>query len=278
MAFHLISEDPGSLIHLSPEVPKDTIADMLLDPPKDWPTDQFLSTLEGCAEKMENKIHEIADLDHNSILVDTVNLELRSGDLERWQSTVVDAPSATDMKIKSGKTITSTKLNSYRDLVKAIAGAMAYDKHGRLDLILYSDGHEELRKLARKSIWTLKEDDLAAVVQTWLPRLHGHQFSINVVSLPSDLKRETERAATIVRESFPELSFKHGSSGLKEQDIVSLHQLIIDLSKLIVRCSREETFVTTTLFLFLTLVRVTPKLHLLSRVSLNATCMQLLKT
>jgi hypothetical protein len=280
MAFHLISEDPGSLTRLLPHTLKDTIADVLLDPSTNRPIDQFLSTLEACAEKIETKIKEIEDPTQNAALVDDANLELGSSDFERWRRTVVKAPSATEMKLKSGKLITSTGPISQRRVVEVIAGAMAYDKHGRLDLILYDDGHEELRKLARKSIWTLREEELTAVVQAWLPKLDGHQFSIADVSLPSDLLKGAEQAALIIRESFPHFNFnfKRDSSDDKKRRILSTHQLIIDLGKSIVRCIREETFVTTTLFLFLILEQVTPKLNILSQELLVPIRTKLLKT
>lgn len=278
MAFHLISQDPGSLIRLLPHTPKDKIIDVLLDPPTNQPTDKFLSTLEACAQNIETKINEILDPVQNAVLVDDTNLQLGSCDLERWRRTVVEAPSATEMKLKSENFITSIRPISQRRVVEVIAGAMAYDKHGRLDLILYDDGYEELRKLARKSIWTLREEQLTKMVQAWLPKLDGHLFSIADVSLPSNLKRRAEQAALIIRESFPDFNFKRDSLDEKERRMVSTHQLITDLGESIVRCTREETFVTTTLFLLLILEQVTPNLDTLSQEFLVPIRMELLKT
>jgi hypothetical protein len=44
-----------------------------------------------------------------------------------------------------------------------LAAAMAYDKHGLLDLIIYIDGHKEIRKPARKSIWTVSRENIAQI-------------------------------------------------------------------------------------------------------------------
>ena len=126
---------------------------------------------------------------------------------------------------------------------------MAYDKHGLLDLIIYMDGHEEIWKPARKSIWTMPKERIARVVATWLPAVEAYKFTTADVMDPATLHQRAYEIARLVREAFPAVDFATESSDKMEQQLCSAHQLIVDLGESITRCEKVETYITANLFL-----------------------------
>ncbi|KAB5518701.1 hypothetical protein GE09DRAFT_1259189 [Coniochaeta sp. 2T2.1] len=115
---------------------------------------------------------------------------------------------------------------------------MSYDKHGLLDLIIYLDGHEEIRKPARKSIWTMPREGIARVLTAWLPALEGYKFSASGVGKPEVLQRKAHEIARLIREGCPTMDFAWESSDPEGQRLSSAHQLIVDLGESLTRyCS-----------------------------------------
>ncbi|KAM0541200.1 hypothetical protein ACHAPJ_013340 [Fusarium lateritium] len=157
-AFHLASDHPGALVNFAnSEVPQ-TIVDVLLgyQDGSESNIDTFRSLLRSTAAAIEDKISEILNQDHFSRLISTVFLALSGKGLDCWRREVTRAPSASQLKYENGHFLSFPESNIPRDLlVDKLSSAMAFDKHGLLDLIIYQDGHEKIRKPARKSIWTL---------------------------------------------------------------------------------------------------------------------------
>ncbi|KAJ4251358.1 hypothetical protein NW762_011339 [Fusarium torreyae] len=231
-AFHLASDHPGALGDFTNSGVPQTMVDLLLgyQDGSESNIDTFCSLLRSTAAAIEDKIDEILNQEHTSCLISTVSLALSGRDLDCWRREVTRAPSASQLKYEDGHFLSFPESNISRDLlVDKLSSAMAFDKHGLLDLIIYQDGHEEIRKPARKSIWTLSKDHIKEVVGSWLPAVEAYNFTIRDVQDPASLQIEAQKVASNIQESFPTVHFDRESIDPHTQRVSSMHQLILDL-------------------------------------------------
>ncbi|KAF2715973.1 hypothetical protein K431DRAFT_308166 [Polychaeton citri CBS 116435] len=278
-AFHLAYDHPGALLDVEDGAKPESIADVLLQYQDGTNIDAFCSMIASRADDIESKILELLDDEHHSILVDVASLTLSGERFARWQEITINAPQATQLKFEAGNYISHTGTCIGRSvLVKRLAAAMAYDKHGLLDLIIYKDGHEEIRKPARKSVWTMSRETLEQVLVPWLPVIEAHIFTIADVQKPTVLVHYADRAADLIRLSFPTIKFGIECSRRDEQRLSSAHQLIADLGESITRCEKVETYITTNLFLFLIIDQILTVLHPDMQQEMTETCVMFLKT
>jgi hypothetical protein len=272
-AFHLASDHPGALVHSEVAGGPQSVAEILVGHQDGTEVEAFCSLISLKASAIESKISEILNKDHQSILVDTGNLTLSGEKFDRWRETVINAPSATRLKFEGSNYISFADNSISRDLlVKKLAAAMAYDKHGLLDLIIYMDGHEEVRKPARKSIWTMSREKIAQILAAWIPAVEGYKFTTADVQKPALLRHKADKVARLLRESFPTVDFASAGSSKEEQQLASAHQLIGDLGESITRCEKLETYITTNLFLFLIIDQIIPLLDWTLRQRVIGTC------
>ncbi|TFB01735.1 hypothetical protein CCMA1212_006277 [Trichoderma ghanense] len=275
-AFHLASDHPGALLTSKANEQPETIADALLGFQDGNQVETFYSLVRGTASAIESKIGDILDESHHSTLVDTSNLTLSGERLTRWREITLHAPSATELKFEGSNYLSFAGDAIPRDLlIEKLAAAMAYDKHGLLDLIIYMDGHEEIRKPARKSVWTVSKDKIATILSAWLPAVEGYNFTVADVQKPAVLQRKAYKVAQLIRESFPAIDFeKKTDLGMskEEQQLFSAQQLIHDLGESISRCEKIETYITTNLFLFFIIDQIMPSFDWVLRQRVIATC------
>ncbi|KAI0133902.1 hypothetical protein BJ170DRAFT_716135 [Xylariales sp. AK1849] len=242
-AFHLASDHPGVQIASNIDEKPQTLAGILMGQQSGSDPESFCSLLGSKASLIESKIAEILNESHHSTLVNTTGMALSGEKLKRWRERVVHAPSATQVKFEMGNYISfADSLISRRLLKNKLAGAMAYDKHGLLDLIIYRDGHEEIH-----------------------------------VQNPRVLQQEAYQVARFIRECFPAIDFARESTAREEQQLSSAQQLIVDLGESITRCEKLETYTTTNLFLFLIIDQTLPALDLALRQKAIATCVVFLR-
>ncbi|PNP80351.1 hypothetical protein FNYG_05950 [Fusarium nygamai] len=253
-AFHLASDHPGALLDVAEFEQARTLIDALIgyQDGSESGIDVFCSLLCSNACQIEEKIEEIFNQMHQSCLIDTADLALSGNDLARWHQEVTRAPSASQLKYENGHFLSHAEGHIPRSLlVDKLSSAMAFDKHGLLELIIYDDGHEEIRKPARKSIWTLSKDQIRGIVSAWLPAVESYNFTVSDVQSLVVLRAEAERVASHIQDSFPAVCFDRESTHLHDQRVPSMHQLILDLGESLTRCEKVETYITTNLFLFL---------------------------
>lgn len=253
MAFHLASEHPGSLTQGSVVEQPKSIAQLLINHVDGTEEQEYCPVLGNAARTVETKIWELLDQHHRSTMLDFTKLALTGQDLDRWRTITIKAPFATELKFEQGHFISCSRDCMARDLlISRIAAAMAYDKHGLLDLILYKDGHEEIRKPARKRVWTSSQEQLERVVEQWLPIVESRQFALQDVARPDAIRHKADTFAALLRSSVT-YGNPIADDGF-QKSLLSAHQLVVDLGESIVRCEKVETYVTTSLFLFLTCV------------------------
>ncbi|KAI4600078.1 hypothetical protein KJ359_001179 [Pestalotiopsis sp. 9143b] len=277
-AFHLASDHPGALLHTTADEKSNTVADLLMGHQNGTEVDAFCSLICAQAAAIESKIAEILDNSHQSNLVDTEKLVLTGEKFDRWRETVINAPSATKVKFERGSYISFDANFIPRDLlVNKLASAMAYDKHGLLDLIIYRDGHEEIRKSARKSVWTMPKERISHLLEAWLFAVEGYNFTTADVQEPELLREKANRVAHLICESSPAVDFASAGTSKEEQQLSSAHQLIVDLGESITRCEKLETYITTNLFLFLIIDQTIPLLDWSQRREVSTMCPSFLR-
>lgn len=265
-AFHLASDHPGALIHSGTKAKPQSVADMLLGQQDGTEVEAFCFLISGQASAIESKILDIFNDKHQSELVETENLILSGEKFDQWREIVINAPSATNLKFEARNYISFADNVIPRELlVEKLAAAMAYDKHGLLDLIIYSDGHEEIRKPARKSVWTMPKDKIAQILASWVSAVEGYKFTTADVQKPELLQENANTIARLIRENFPTVDFTSAGTIDEEVQLSSAHQLIVDLGESITRCEKLETYISTNLFLFLIIDQTIPFLDWASR-------------
>jgi hypothetical protein len=262
-AFHLSSDHPGALIRTNDHPPQ-TVAEGILGYQNGTDIETFCSLISAQAPAIEDKITDILDQSHHSTLVDTAQLRLSGEKLQRWRETTLHAPSATRLKFEAGKYLSFNGASIGRDLLlDKLAGSMAYDKHGLLDLIIYADGHEEVRKPARKSIWTMSEEKIRDLLASWLQAVEAYKFTTADVQRPATLQEKAHELSLLLQENLPDVASSTAidrETSEVDRRLISAHQLIVDLGESITRCEKVETYITTNLFLFLITDQVLPAL------------------
>lgn len=272
-AFHLAAESPGSVIN-----------DKALDTSRGLPgaviscrdaltPSAFISLLIHEASRIEAKVGEISQDNADSpstssSMVDIDALALKPDAMARWRETVINSPSASSIKLSRNVRLSTTKTRMGRDdLLKRITDVMVYDKHGLLDLILYHDGHEEVRKPARKLIWSMVPEQITTELVAWIgygARVPDDFFSFSVADIlePQVLKSRADRLAIRVGECLHVATRGSGHAHAADRIRVwrSFHQLLIDLAESIVRCEKVETYISTNLFVFWTIHHLLPAL------------------
>ncbi|KAK8917845.1 hypothetical protein H634G_09726 [Metarhizium anisopliae BRIP 53293] len=272
-AFHLTAESPGSVINDKALNTSRGLPGAVISCRDALTPSAFISLLIHEASRIEAKVGEIfqdnADSPSTpSSMVDIAALALKPDAMARWRETVINSPSASSIKLSRNVRLSSTKTRMGRDdLLKRITDVIVYDKHGLLDLILYHDGHEEVRKPARKLIWSMVPEQITTELAAWIgygARVPDDFFSFSVADIlePQVLKRRADRLAIRVGECLHVATRGSGHAHAADRIRVwrSFHQLLIDLAESIVRCEKVETYISTNLFVFWTIHHLLPAL------------------
>ena len=161
-AFHVCSDNPGSLVTADRFKGKPaSLAESLIGPRDEQSTPSFFSLLVEQAQSIELKLSQIFDQSHHSTLIKTEDLRLRDTHLSLWRKAVLGAPYTSCIKLTRNKVLSGRQIESYDDLTNLLSSIMMYDKHGLLQLILYHDGREEIRKVSRKKIGEINHATIA---------------------------------------------------------------------------------------------------------------------
>ncbi len=212
----------------------------------------YIKALSSESLNIATKISEIFCSEEACEIISQKQRELTPEQLQEWKSTVTSAPTVEHKKIKElkfplGENIPTDKFVSFLS-----KNAMPYDKHGPLDLILYADAHEEIRKWARNRIREKKIDSLHERLTTWSDSIvqpsNEHLLSVE----------EIQTQANSILQYIDGLDHSDKQKGkldpietISSNDAYrSLRQLTDDLKEAISRCDSRQTFLSTSLFLF----------------------------
>jgi hypothetical protein len=254
LAFHRAEDNPGQFLEkekLSGLIAEEDLLALMIGHANRLTYDSFLNALMAHAENIAEKLDQIAE--HQPGKTETLSYEQRklgSEELAKWKKIATDAPTVEAIKMQSG--VIQLKGMLTQDILLEM---IKYDKHGPLDLILYEDGHEEIRKWARNRIREMPLSRLSDRIKTWD---HWELFG---TPLKSDLLQPgaLSNIATQLIQWIDKLSVDEKANGflgpqekIASQDAFrSLRQLIADLGEAIERCASRQTFLSTSLFLFM---------------------------
>ncbi|KLO86272.1 uncharacterized protein Y057_091 [Fusarium fujikuroi] len=249
-AFHLARDNPGALLRESDGDSKPKTLVEFLTGHQDSDSDEaFLLVLLSEAGRVESKLAEIDNATGISKLVPTSGMSLSEEQLHAWRDVVVSAPLASHVKFSYDVFVSEALGLEDEFLIQAIVSAMMYDKHGLLQLILYEDGHEEIRKLCRKRIGEMRENEIASRLAKYLAGLSQKAFSLQDLPPAAYVRQLAEQVASAGAARLKTLQMVQG----EDADMVmlmSLVQMMMDLAEAIVRCERLETYASTSLYLF----------------------------
>ncbi|KAG2027023.1 hypothetical protein GB937_000759 [Aspergillus fischeri] len=250
-AFHLASDNPGALVTgLSTDDLPGTLTDFMMHHQGSGSNDTFLALLSAEAERVEAKIAEITNTSAKTQIIDTSGMRLSKEQLQAWRDVAVAAPSASSIKFRRGVYVSDALGHSAEHLAEKLLSAMMYDKHGLLQLILYEDGREETRKLARKRIGEMRKEEIAIRLATWLPVLMEHPLTVKDIPEPGLLRELTEQIGAVGNLRLQTIEAQTDDIKANRVMFESLLRLIDDLGEALQRCERPETYASTVLYLF----------------------------
>lgn len=243
VAFHSSLANPGQFVpprHLS------TMSDLdrrLLGYQDESTSPGFLLALLESSTEIGSMLIELIDSNAEAVVIDQESLELSPEDLRRWHNTVLEAPEVEEVRLKSLSTVVGREFTVPQLLAALSQSIMMHDKHGALDLMLYSDNREQIRKLARNRIRELSAAEMEARLENWASAIQ--QPSLEHLLVFDDLRGCATGLIRIIERVLDESSTEEQVASLR-----SLRQLVNDLGEAIGRCDSIQTFCSTGLFLF----------------------------
>jgi hypothetical protein len=153
------------------------------------------------------------------------------------------------IKLARNLCLSQTDFSNLEVATETLANVMMYDKHGLLQLILYEDGREEIRKLARKRVGEMKKEACVIRLKHWTPQLRSGSFSAHDLIEPKTMRVMCDALAGLASNVVEGINAEVDHKSLR-LELISLSRLMTDLGEAITRCEGVETFVSTSLFLF----------------------------
>jgi len=187
-------------------------------------------------------LNKLINCSEDTIIIDPLKIQLTRKSFEKWKSIVTNAP--TVEQLKSEKLVFPLgKIISREEMFDLIIDMMTFDKHGHMDLILYNDNHEEIRKWIRNQIREMNTFTLQERLKDWKNEIE--QPMLHHLITPFELKvMANELADRALREmiQIENISFYDAFR--------SVRQNFIDLGETVVRCESKQAFLSTCLFMF----------------------------
>ena len=250
IAFHSSQDNPGQLIDDEYRQQLDKMNPLFayLFGGKNDPNG-FIHAVQLNQKVIATTLHHLADSNHFTSVIEQQNKTLTEQELEEWKSIATTAPTVEVLKTKAQKTKIGAELTSDLFFERLVHEMMVFDKHGPLDLILYADSHEEIRKWARNRIREIKVDKLIERLHPWVKNLE--QTEVSHLLSPMQVKQLSRKMIYFIEDC------DKSSAVLSKQETISsknafasIRQLICDLAEGVTRCVSRQTYLSTCLFLF----------------------------
>jgi hypothetical protein len=268
LAFHRAADNPGQFIapeHLAGVSEGTDLNSFLFGAHGDGTDGLFLGALTAEAEGLALMMDKLASEDDGAELIQQEMRSLSPEELDRWKDVATHAPTVEELKIRKhfiplGESMT---FEQYFGLVNEM---MVFDKHGPLDLILYGDSREEIRKWARNQIREMRVDHLDARLKDWTSELKqpAPEDLMPLEQLQALCNRMADIAGGEITAGTTAKLGAHEKIASRDA-FRSVQRLALDLGEAIRRCDNRQTFLSTSLFLFWTadtLLRMQPEPNL----------------
>lgn len=211
---------------------------------------QFINALTNNADDVATIMDKLETGRDGAEVVAQEKRKLTAGELEKWKAVATHAPTVEQLKIDKQFFPLAEEL-SQEEFVELVNKMMIFDKHGPLDLILYHDSHEEIRKWARNQIREMRVDRLKARLQDWEPSMEQPaQHHLLTLEKLKDISVKLANIATQEIEQHHSARLDRNEKISHEDAFRSIRQVILDLGEAITRCESRQTFLSTSLFLF----------------------------
>ncbi|PJE12444.1 MULTISPECIES: hypothetical protein [Legionella] len=255
VAFHRAEDNPGQLLSQKEDSSENKLFHLLSHKSTDNNDEGFITVLAKDCAAIANKILEINDEKNSAEIIKFESKVLNEIQFTAWKKTVVGAPTLEQLKInKNHYPIIGASVSNDEFFDIIVNKMMIFDKHGPLDLILYGDGHEEIRKWARNRIREMKPERLATRFEQYRNLLKQPEASD--LMTPVQLANELENLLKFIKQlpiNIKAQAQLASHEKISEIDAYrSLEQLISDLKEAIVRCDSRQSFLSTSLFAFWT--------------------------
>jgi hypothetical protein len=211
----------------------------------------FIGAVLNNARPIAAELDELANVDSGAIVIQTQETTLSNEQISKWRETVTDAPTLETLKIRN-QDFPLEDISRDRFVSLLVDSLMLYDKHRPLDLVLYRDSREEVRKWARNRIREIKLETLRRRVQAWSSEIREPEPSHLLA--PHELKGTISQLLAIMDgldgeriDSGAVEPYEKVSPGYAHQ---SARQLLVDLSEAIMRADTCQNFLSTSLFVF----------------------------
>ncbi|EKE08371.1 MAG: hypothetical protein ACD_17C00202G0002 [uncultured bacterium] len=255
MAYHRAADNPGQFIaptHLDAVSTDDCDLNSFLFGKHGAGTEeQFLRALTSNAGEVATVMDKLKTGRDGAEVVAQEKRKLTQQELEKWKAVAIHAPTVEQLKIEKAFFPLGQELTQ-EEFVQLIHQMMVFDKHGPLDLILYSDSHEEIRKWARNQIREMRVDRLQSRIRKWAPMMASP--TRHHLQSPEQLKAIADQLAVIATRDIKahNRAILDPTEKISQEDAFrSVKQLLTDLGEAITRCESRQTFLSTSLFLFM---------------------------
>jgi len=255
-AFHRAKDNPGKLLdqsYLQQSEIKNGLLNLVLGAEGNT-DDNFISAVVANTEVIANKIEALSRPDANSANQNPTRVVpfnerlLSEKELEVWKKTVTAAPTVSEIKQKEAYFhLGDTQSHELTTTM------MMYDKHGPLDVILYGDGREEIRKWARNRIREMPQIRLENRLEIFERSKLTQQPSPSQLMTPQALHQTSLELIAYMDSNKDKLSkngfLDKGEKITSEIAFRSIRQVIADLGEAVLRCASPQTFLSTSLFI-----------------------------
>ncbi len=250
-AFHRAQDNPGQFLskkHLDQFAPQGSLLHLMMGSHQDNTEESFIAALVNETPAILEKLQDISERNSTELVAYSEKV-LDHSEFEQWKKTVTSSPTVADIKKTSAYFKLGAELNA-----ELLTKMMSFDKHGPIDLILYGDGHEEIRKWARNRIREMQPAKLQARIQEFekqglLPDPSVDSF-LSLGKLEVIAEHLVEVINNLAIPAIEAANLDPNEKITKYDAFRSLKQLCTDLGEAIVRCSSRHAFLSTSLFLF----------------------------
>lgn len=252
IAFHSAFDNPGGLL----EEPLPNMSDFLqqiLVRQEQSNGDLFISVLTAQSHSIADAIEQIFEPALDGVkLIEQQTKQLSNKQVQAWKEAVLNSPEIEELKFPSEFILFGDELNIDEFVRLVVENMMFYDKHGPLDLILYANAKEEIRKWSRNRIREMRLPDLEQRLFKWTGEIAQPQIS-HILS-PPDLVRCSKTilrwCSEAAKQNCSSVNLNFGDRITCSEAVASLSQLVSDLCESIMRCYSFQNYVSTSLFLF----------------------------
>ncbi len=260
LAFHRINDNPGEFLaskHSKELADQTPLTRFLFDncanlTSPDLVNLGFIGAMALAAEDIREKVNEIYSSERSAEIIEQNQIELSDEALIRWKTISTEAPTVEALKQQQNFLSLDEDIKE-EALEKLLLTMMMFDKHGSLDLILYSDNHEEIRKWARNRIREMKEAQVAqhAITLSSLINPPNPEYMLDIGQLQNLTNHLVDFLNGIAEDQKHTAHLSHGEKISPIDAHRSMRQLILDLGESISRSHSKQAFLSTSLFLLL---------------------------